>query len=108
MVLHELETSLHPDLSPALARLIVKASDKTQVGCVSRIVENNAKLQAATKRARVFSPAFLTGLGAVFLYYGLGEKNVVNVTSLSRGGFFLFGIAVLVSNRKYSRHLKTE
>jgi len=35
MVLNEPETSLHPDLLPALARLIVRASEKTQVWVVS-------------------------------------------------------------------------
>ncbi|MGR9053197.1 MAG: AAA family ATPase [Gammaproteobacteria bacterium] len=35
MVLNEPETSLHPDLLPALARLIIKASEKTQVWVVS-------------------------------------------------------------------------
>lgn len=35
MVLNEPETSLHPDLLPALARLIVKASESTQVWVVS-------------------------------------------------------------------------
>lgn len=35
MVLNEPETSLHPDLLPALARLITRASEKTQVWVVS-------------------------------------------------------------------------
>jgi len=35
MVLNEPETSLHPDLLPALARLILKASEKTQMWVVS-------------------------------------------------------------------------
>ncbi len=35
MVLNEPETSLHPDLLPALARLIIKASESTQVWVVS-------------------------------------------------------------------------
>jgi len=35
LVLNEPETSLHPDLLPALAKLIVKASKKTQVWVVS-------------------------------------------------------------------------
>lgn len=35
MVLNEPETSLHPDLLPALARLIIKASKRTQVWVVS-------------------------------------------------------------------------
>ncbi len=35
MVLNEPETSLHPDLLPALARLIIRASESTQVWVVS-------------------------------------------------------------------------
>jgi predicted ATPase len=35
MVLNEPETSLHPDLLPALARLIIRASERTQVWVVS-------------------------------------------------------------------------
>lgn len=35
MVLNEPETSLHPDLLPALARLIIKAAEQTQVWVVS-------------------------------------------------------------------------
>jgi len=35
MVLNEPETSLHPDLLPALARLISLVSEKTQVWVVS-------------------------------------------------------------------------
>jgi len=35
MVLNEPETSLHPDLLPALARLIIKASEETQVWVIS-------------------------------------------------------------------------
>jgi predicted ATPase len=35
MVLNELETSLHPDLLPALARLIARAAESTQVVVVT-------------------------------------------------------------------------
>jgi len=35
IVLNEPETSLHPDLLPALARLIAKAADATQVWVVT-------------------------------------------------------------------------
>jgi predicted ATPase len=35
MVLNEPETSLHPDLLPALARLIIRASEKTQIWVVT-------------------------------------------------------------------------
>src|SRR3974390_1069929 len=46
MVLNEPETSLHPDLLPALARLITKAADTTQVWVVTH------------------SPALMSALGA--------------------------------------------
>ncbi|THB68684.1 MAG: ATP-binding protein [Gammaproteobacteria bacterium] len=39
MILNEPETSLHPDLIPALARLITKAADTTQVWIVSHSKE---------------------------------------------------------------------
>jgi predicted ATPase len=35
MVLNEPETSLHPDLLPALSRLIIKAAENTQVWVVT-------------------------------------------------------------------------
>ena len=35
MVLNEPETSLHPDLLPALGRLIIRAAENTQVWVVS-------------------------------------------------------------------------
>ncbi|NHO88173.1 AAA family ATPase [Pseudoteredinibacter isoporae] len=47
MVLNEPETSLHPDLLPALARLIVKASESTQVWVVSHSSRLIAALEAA-------------------------------------------------------------
>ena len=43
MVLNEPETSLHPDLLPALARLIIRASGATQIWVVS----HSARLIAA-------------------------------------------------------------
>jgi predicted ATPase len=49
MVLNEPETSLHPDLLPALARLIIRASADTQVWVVShakRMISELAKHQA--------------------------------------------------------------
>ena len=45
MVLNEPETSLHPDLLPALARLIVRASQHTQVWVVSHARRLIAALQ---------------------------------------------------------------
>ena len=47
MVLNEPETSLHPDLLPALARLIVKASETTQVWVVSHATRLIAALENA-------------------------------------------------------------
>jgi len=47
MVLNEPETSLHPDLLPALARLIIKASESTQVWVVSHATRLIAALEQA-------------------------------------------------------------
>lgn len=47
MVLNEPETSLHPDLLPALARLIVRASERSQVWVVSHAARLIAALEAA-------------------------------------------------------------
>ncbi|MEO0421186.1 MAG: AAA family ATPase [Pseudomonadota bacterium] len=47
MVLNEPETSLHPDLLPALARLITTASARTQVWVVSHASRLIAALEAA-------------------------------------------------------------
>lgn len=46
LVMNEPETSLHPDLLPALARLIVKASESTQVWVVSHASRLIAALNA--------------------------------------------------------------
>ena len=48
MVLNEPETSLHPDLLPALGRLIAKASEHTQVW----LVTHSNRLVASLERAR--------------------------------------------------------
>ncbi|WP_428240011.1 AAA family ATPase [Gynuella sp.] len=47
MVLNEPETSLHPDLLPALARLIIRASNVTQVWVVSHASRLIAALEEA-------------------------------------------------------------
>ncbi len=47
MVLNEPETRLHPDLLPALARLIVRASERSQVWVVSHAARLIAALEAA-------------------------------------------------------------
>ncbi len=49
MVLNEPETSLHGDLMPALARLIIKASAQTQIWVVS----HSARLVAALQRSNI-------------------------------------------------------
>jgi predicted ATPase len=45
MVLNEPETSLHPDLLPALARLIGRASEETQIWVVSHSTRLVAALE---------------------------------------------------------------
>ena len=45
MVLNEPETSLHPDLLPALARLIIRAAETTQVWVVSHASRLIASLE---------------------------------------------------------------
>ena len=47
MVLDEPETSLHPDLLPALARLIIRAAETTQVWVVSHASRLIASLEHA-------------------------------------------------------------
>lgn len=47
MVLNEPETSLHPDLLPALARLIIRASQDTQIWVVSHATRLIAALEQA-------------------------------------------------------------
>jgi predicted ATPase len=55
MILNEPETSLHPDLLPALARLIAKASQRAQLVVVSHAVSLVAALQAAGARQIVLT-----------------------------------------------------
>ena len=55
MVLNEPETSLHPDLLPALARLIVQASEHCQIWVVSHA----SRLIAALERAPECNPIIL-------------------------------------------------
>jgi predicted ATPase len=56
MILNEPETSLHPDLLPALARLIEKASERTQVWVVSHA----SRMIAALKEAKACNAITLT------------------------------------------------
>lgn len=64
MVLNEPETSLHPDLLPALGRLIVRASEATQVWVVSHA----PRLIAALERA--------DECNSVHLHKELGQTQV--------------------------------
>lgn len=72
MVLNEPETSLHPDLLPALGRLIVKASRQTQM----IVVSHAPRLIAAMEDA-----AAGTSVQSIVLHKELGETKVVNVCS---------------------------
>ena len=65
MVLNEPETSLHPDLLPALARLIIKASKSTQVWVVSHA----SRLIAALEDSE--------GCNSIELHKELGQTRVV-------------------------------
>ena len=49
MVLNEPETSLHPDLLPALGRLIIRAATATQVWVVSHASRLIATLEASSE-----------------------------------------------------------
>jgi predicted ATPase len=53
MVLNEPEMSLHPDLLPALGRLIVKASERGQIVVVSHSAKLVSALEAAGKVHRI-------------------------------------------------------
>ena len=64
MILNEPETSLHPDLLPALARLIEKASTRTQVWVVSHA----SRMIAALEEAK--------GCNAITLTKELGETAI--------------------------------
>jgi predicted ATPase len=72
MVLNEPETSLHPDLLPALGRLIVKASRHTQM----IVVSHAPRLIAAMEDA-----AAGTSIQSIVLHKELGETKVANVSS---------------------------
>lgn len=65
MVLNEPETSLHPDLLPALGRLIIRASESTQVWVVS----HSSRLIATLERANECN--------SVRLEKNLGQTKIV-------------------------------
>jgi predicted ATPase len=53
MILNEPETSLHPDLLPALARLIAQASKRSQIFVVSHALDLLSELDAAAEVTRI-------------------------------------------------------
>lgn len=66
MVLNEPETSLHPDLLPALARLIIEASKRSQLWVVS----HSARLISALESSDQCSSLRLTK--------SMGETQIVD------------------------------
>lgn len=70
LVLNEPETSLHPDLLPALARLVTQASRRTQV----LVVSHSAPLIQAFEK--------LTGGQTIRLVKEMGETKVDGLTEL--------------------------
>lgn len=70
MVLNEPETSLHPDLLPALARLIAKASQQTQI----IVVSHAARLVAALERE--------TGSQSLTLEKHLSATRIIGIHDL--------------------------
>jgi predicted ATPase len=72
MVLNEPETSLHPDLLPALGRLIARASRNTQMIVVSHSPRLIAAMESATAGTQIQS---------VVLHKELGETKVANLSS---------------------------
>jgi predicted ATPase len=72
MVLNEPETSLHPDLLPALARLIARVSETTQVIVVTHAEKLIAPL------------ADIAGCNSIRLEKEFGETSVVGLSALQR------------------------
>jgi len=70
LVLNEPETSLHPDLLPALGRLIARAAEQSQVFVVSHA----PRLIAALEQQR--------GCHRILLEKELGETRIVGVDDL--------------------------
>lgn len=71
LVLNEPETSLHPDLLPALARLIVRASERTQIVVVSHATR---LIEALTETG---------GCKRLHLLKSFGETTVEDATSFN-------------------------
>lgn len=72
LVLNEPETSLHPDLLPALGRLIAGAAGRSQV----LVVSHAARLIAALEEQR--------GCHSIHLEKGLGETGIAGADRLDR------------------------
>jgi predicted ATPase len=72
LVLNEPETSLHPDLLPALARLIALAAQRSQI----LVVSHAARLVATLEEER--------GCNSITLEKGLGETHVAGADRLER------------------------
>ena len=72
LVLNEPETSLHPDLLPALARLIARAAERSQV----IVVSHAPRLIAALEEQR--------GCHSIALEKDLGETRIAGVERLDR------------------------
>jgi predicted ATPase len=72
LVLNEPETSLHPDLLPALARLIARAAERSQV----IVVSHAPRLIAALEESR--------GCNSIALEKELGETRIAGAGRLDR------------------------
>jgi predicted ATPase len=74
MVLNEPETSLHPDLFPALARLIAQAAERTQMMVVSHAPQLIGQL---TKQSECHSIRIEKQFGETTILKGTGDESVV-------------------------------
>ena len=72
MVLNEPETSLHPDLLPALGRLIARAAESTQVVVVTHAEKLIAQL------------AEIESCNSIQLEKQFGETSVLGTTAVNR------------------------
>jgi predicted ATPase len=81
LVLNEPETSLHPDLLPALAGLIATAAERAQIVVVSH---SQPLLRATEAVARELSPALGVSVGTVALHKEFGETSIEGQGRLDR------------------------
>jgi predicted ATPase len=72
MVLNEPETSLHPDLLPALARLIADAATRSQIW----IVSHSSRLIAALEANRACRSLVLAKQSGETIVHGRAEFDV--------------------------------